>query len=64
MKYDRIDPSEVQALKDEISQLKQEVATAQGKLTEKEAAVDTSLKRVGCPLQIQSCVFVDTTIAG
>jgi hypothetical protein len=49
----------VQALKDEISQLKQEVATSQEKLAEKETAAETSSKRVSCLLQRQSYVFVD-----
>ncbi|KAF8967178.1 hypothetical protein BDZ97DRAFT_1917117 [Flammula alnicola] len=38
-KYDRIDPSEVQALKDEIAQLKTESSAAQEKLKEKETEV-------------------------
>jgi len=59
MKYDRIDLSEVQALKDEISQLKQEIATSQEKLAEKETAAETLSKWVSCLLQRQSCVFVD-----
>lgn len=54
----------MQALKDEISQLKQEAATAQEKLSEKEAAAETSSKRVSCLLQVQSRAFVDSTVTG
>ncbi|KDR82878.1 hypothetical protein GALMADRAFT_58080 [Galerina marginata CBS 339.88] len=40
-KYDRIDPSEVQALKDEITKLKAELSAAQEKLKEKESEADS-----------------------
>ena len=50
LQYDRIDPAEVQTLKDEASQSKQEAAEAQKKLTENETALNDSIKRVRCNL--------------
>lgn len=44
--YDRIDPAEVQTLKDETSQSKKEAAEALEKLSEKETALEDSKKRV------------------
>ncbi|CAA7262954.1 unnamed protein product [Cyclocybe aegerita] len=45
-KYDRIDPSEVQALKDEIEKLKTEASTAQGQLATKEGEAAAQAKRL------------------
>ncbi|KAF8903177.1 hypothetical protein CPB84DRAFT_810991 [Gymnopilus junonius] len=45
-KYDRIDPSEVQALKDEIAQLKVQLSESQEKLTNKEAEVTVLTTRI------------------
>ena len=57
-KYDRIDPSEVQALKDEISQLKAQLAESQEKLKGKEAEVTALTTRVR-HLSILSPVLTD-----
>jgi len=46
LQYDRIDPTEVQTLKDEVSQSKKEAAEAQEKLTAKETALNDSTTRV------------------
>jgi len=45
-KYDRIDPAEVQALNDEISRLKAEMASVESKQTEAESAAATQAARV------------------
>lgn len=45
-KYDRIDPAEVQSLRDEIAKLKEEATAAQEKISEKEAVAEASAKRV------------------
>lgn len=46
MKYDRIDPAEVQALNDEIARLKVESASAQVKQKEAESTTESTAERV------------------
>lgn len=56
--YDRVDPAEIQGLRDEITQLKQEAASAQEKLTEKEGVAETSTQRV-CSFFIRVTLLSD-----
>lgn len=46
MKYERIDPAEVQALNDEIARLKAEAASAEAKQKEAESAAEAQAARV------------------
>lgn len=46
MKYDRVDPAELQNLKDEITKLQAELATAQEQIKEKDGVRETERARV------------------